>query len=71
MKQCTLLRWIETAERQRFCRLAEEDPKRATIDATPASTQPTNPPLASLREQLCLAHTIDRLSRFGGLRPAG
>jgi hypothetical protein len=68
VKQSTLLRWIETAESARFCRLAEEDPRRVTIEPTPTSGQPLNPLLAGLREQLCLSHAIDRLSRFGGLR---
>jgi hypothetical protein len=65
MKQSTLLGWIETAESARFCRLAEEDPRR--VEPTPARTLPSNPLLARLREQLCLGEAIDRLSRFGGL----
>jgi len=67
MKQSTLLRWIEAAESARFCRLADEDPKRVT----PIRALPPNPLLVSLREQLCLGHAIDRFSRSGRLRPAG
>jgi len=69
MKQSTMLWWIETVESARFCRLAEEDPPRG--EPMPARPPPSNPLLASLREQLCLGEAIDRLSRFGGLRPAG
>ena len=71
MKQPALLRWIETAERARFCRLADEDPKRVTIEPTPISALPPNSLLANLRGQLCLGHAIDRLSRFGRLRATG
>ena len=67
MKQSTLLGWIETAESARFCRLAEEDLLR--FEPTPARILRSNPLLASLRGQLCLGEAIDRLSRFGGLRP--
>jgi hypothetical protein len=68
MKQSILQRWIETAERDRFCRLADEDPARAKF-ATPL----TNPPpfdLSSLRRQLCLPEAVERLSRITWLRSA-
>ena len=70
MKQTALLRWIEMAECARFCLLAEEDPKRVKTAPTLTSPTPPNLILANLREQLCLSHAIDRLSRFAGLRPA-
>jgi hypothetical protein len=67
MKQTALLRWIETAERDRFCRLADEDPARAKFRTTSLS-----PPfdLSTLRRQLCLGEALARLSRFTWLRPS-
>jgi len=71
MKQTPLLRWIEATEHARVRLLAEERlrPVRV-IDQRPISGQTPKSLLANLREQLCLGHAIDRLSRFGGLRPA-
>ena len=63
MKQTSLLRWIEAAEHAPVRLLAEEHPR-------PISAQTPKSLLANLREQLCLGHAIDRLSRFGRLRPA-
>lgn len=42
MKQSALLRWIEAAEARSVCLIAEEDPARASIDATPTSPQGFN-----------------------------
>jgi hypothetical protein len=69
MKQPTLLRWIESAERARFCLLADEGHSRAITDAT--SPPPFNLLLATLREQLCSAETAARrLSPFRRMPPA-
>jgi len=68
MRQTALLRWIETAERDRFCRLAEEDPARAKSE-TP-STSPPPFDLSTLRRQLCLGEAVERLSRITWLRLA-
>jgi len=67
MKQTALLRWIETAERDRFCRLADEDPARAKF----RTTSPGPPfDLSALRRQLCLGEAVERLSRITWLRLA-
>ena len=71
MKQTPLLRWIEAAEHARVRLLAEERPRVTALDPRPISGQTPKSLLANLREQLCLGHAIDRLARFGGLRPAG
>ena len=68
MKQSTLLWWIEEAETARFCRLADEDPARATFMTIMAKPRPFD--LRSLRRQLCLGDTGRRLSRITQLRPA-
>ena len=70
MKQTASLRWIETAERARFCLIAKEDPSRVAIDPSSNGVQPFNLLLATLREQLCLAEAARRLSRFSGIPPA-
>jgi hypothetical protein len=68
MKQTALLRWIETAERARFCRLADENPVRAKFTTTLTSQPPLN--FSSLRRQLCLGDAVERLSRITWLRSA-
>ena len=68
MKQPALLRWIETAERARFCRLADEDPVRAKFTTTSTSPPPFD--LSILRRQLCLGDAVERLSRITRLRSA-
>lgn len=63
MKQPHLLRWIEAAEARSVCLWAEEDPWQPTLHPM-QSAQPFHAVLTSLREQLCLGETADRLSRF-------
>jgi hypothetical protein len=60
MKQTALLRWIETAERDRFCRLADEDPARAKFRSTPTGLPPFD--VSILRRQLCLLVEVSRLT---------
>jgi hypothetical protein len=66
MKPSVLLRWIEAAERARFCLLATENSVRATCTTTSASPSPFD--LSRLRQQLCLGDAARRLSRLARLR---
>jgi hypothetical protein len=67
MKQTALLHWIEVAERDRFCQLADEDPARVKFRTTSLSL-PFD--LSTLRRQLCLGEAVERLSRITWLRPS-